>query len=84
MEIMLQSFQDSLGEISKEIKTLQDQSNELNVKLTNRTKAEEYLSEFVKMVSISSNLVTDVTKNEANDKYLENLIGKIKATNQKN
>jgi hypothetical protein len=75
MEMMLQSFQDSLGEISKEIKTLQNQSNDLNIKLKNRMKAEEYLTEFVSMVSISPNLMNDVTKNEVNDKYLENLIG---------
>lgn len=57
MENMLQTFQGSLGNISEEIKTLQDKSFSMNIKLKNRKAAEQQLSKFIQQAVVAPSLI---------------------------
>lgn len=54
----LGQFQGDLGNISSEIKHLQDKSMSMSIQLQNRKNAEERLSVFVQSIIISPDLVT--------------------------
>ncbi|KAL9645215.1 hypothetical protein ABK040_002416 [Willaertia magna] len=74
MEMMLQNFQGSLGNISEEIKVLRDQSSDMNTKKRNREAAQQKLSQFVENVVVSPELTKKVCDDPVNDAYLDYLI----------
>ena len=57
MEEMLNQFKADLGDISDEIKHLQDQSFELNIKLRNRKALESDLAAFIENLIIPPDLI---------------------------
>jgi hypothetical protein len=74
MENMLQTFQGSLGNISEEIKTLQDKSFSMNIKLKNRKGAEQQLAKFIQQAVVAPSLVRNICETEVNEAYLDYLI----------
>ncbi len=74
MEDMLQTFQGSLGNISEEIKTLQDKSFSMNIRLKNRKNAEQELSKFIQQAVVAPSLVRNICETEVNEAYLDYLI----------
>jgi hypothetical protein len=74
MEDMLQTFQGSLGNISEEIKTLQDKSFSMNIKLKNRKNAEQQLAKFIQQAVVAPSLVRNICETEVNEAYLDYLI----------
>jgi len=56
IEDMLQKFQSSIGSISGEIKTLQEQSLSKNIKLKNREKADNELKKMIENLTIPQEL----------------------------
>ena len=57
MESILHRFQYDLGNISDEIRSLQDQSSTMSVKLQNRKVVAEELHEFIQNISVPKSLV---------------------------
>lgn len=74
MEEMLRGFQADLGEISSEIKHLQDDSLFMNVKLKNRRAVEEKLNLFLEKTSIPSSLTSNIMHPTVNEAFLEAVI----------
>mmetsp|Transcript_8066 Transcript_8066/g.15255 ORF Transcript_8066/g.15255 Transcript_8066/m.15255 type:complete len:644 (-) Transcript_8066:844-2775(-) len=74
MEELLGGFQADLGNISTEIKTLQEQSLGMSVKLNNRKLAEAELGSFVEKITVPPALVTDILDAEVNEAYLQYLV----------
>jgi hypothetical protein len=64
MEDMLGTFQSDLGTISTEIKCLQDKSLSMNVKLKNRSEAEERISNFIAHIDLPEDLVCTIVEGE--------------------
>jgi hypothetical protein len=64
MEDMLGTFQSDLGTISTEIKCLQDKSLSMNVKLKNRSEAEERISDFIAHIDLPEDLVCTIVEGE--------------------
>lgn len=71
MEQMLRGFQSDLGNISAQIKYLQDESLSMNVKLRNRKEAEAQLSTFIHQIVIAPELIQNICDAEVNETYLE-------------
>eukprot|EP00854_Cymbomonas_tetramitiformis_P024046 gene24046-29182_t len=71
MEDLLGGFQGDLGNISTEIKTLQEQSLSMSIKLRNRKAAEAQLGTFVEGLTVPPRLVTEILDKEVNEDYLE-------------
>jgi hypothetical protein len=71
MEEMLRGFQADLGEISSEIKHLQDDSLFMNVKLKNRRAVEEKLNKFLEKAAIPATLTNNVMSPNVNEGFLE-------------
>ena len=57
VETMLEGFQDNLGDLSREIRHLQDQSTSMGVKLNNRREVREYLSQLVDELLIPEEMI---------------------------
>eukprot|EP00959_Pyramimonas_sp_CCMP1952_P321182 6721104-Pyramimonas_sp.AAC.1 len=74
MEDLLGGFQADLGNISTEIKTLQEQSLTMSIKLRNRKTAEAELGKFVEGLTVPPRLVTDILDREASEDYLTYLV----------
>eukprot|EP00164_Ancoracysta_twista_P004504 GFYU01006071.1.p1 GENE.GFYU01006071.1~~GFYU01006071.1.p1 ORF type:complete len:684 (-),score=185.98 GFYU01006071.1:62-2113(-) len=74
MENMLGGFQADLGNISSEIKHLQDESLSMNVKLRNRKAVETNLADFIEDMIIAPELIKGICDGEVNDQYLEYLM----------
>ena len=70
MEATLEAFQNNLGSISQEIRSLQEQSVELSHKLTNRKAAEEILGRVVDSVALPPAMVAGVLESEVSEEYL--------------
>ena len=70
MEDMLGRFQGNLGNISSEIRTLQEQSQGMSIKLRNRKAFEERLGSFLDNVAISSNLIEGIVNSPVDESYL--------------
>lgn len=66
---MLGRFQGNLGNISSEIRTLQEQSQGMSVKLRNRKAFEERLGGFLDNVAISSSLIEGIVNNPVDESY---------------
>lgn len=71
---MLRGFQADLGEISSEIKHLQDDSLFMNVKLKNRRNVEEKLNKFLEKTTVSPHLTQHIMSPHINDGFLESVI----------
>eukprot|EP00824_Muranothrix_gubernata_P005780 TRINITY_DN17560_c0_g1_i1.p1 TRINITY_DN17560_c0_g1~~TRINITY_DN17560_c0_g1_i1.p1 ORF type:complete len:764 (-),score=142.62 TRINITY_DN17560_c0_g1_i1:7-2133(-) len=71
MERMLSGFQSDLGNISSEIKHLQDESRSMSIKLRNRKNAEQLLGNFVTNLVVPPELTTAVCESQVNEAYLE-------------
>eukprot|EP00656_Telonema_subtile_P012418 TRINITY_DN16251_c0_g1_i1.p1 TRINITY_DN16251_c0_g1~~TRINITY_DN16251_c0_g1_i1.p1 ORF type:complete len:679 (-),score=234.71 TRINITY_DN16251_c0_g1_i1:153-2189(-) len=71
MEHMLTSFQKNLGNISSEIKHLQDESLSMKLKLRNRKAVEAKLRQFIDAVALPPDLISNVCESEVNEAYLE-------------
>lgn len=73
MQQMLQTFQSRLGEISDDIKHLQDDSLNMNVKLRNRRAVEARLQTFLEGVVVPPKLIVGICDNEVNEAFIGNL-----------
>ncbi len=74
MQEMLLGFQADLGEISEEIKYLQDESMSMSIRLKNRRAAEEKLFKFVDNSCIPSDMAENIASSEINEKFLDSVI----------
>ncbi|XXQ30056.1 Vacuolar protein sorting-associated protein [Plasmodiophora brassicae] len=74
METMLKGFQESLGGISADIKTLQTKSLSMNVKLKNRREAEKKLSQYIQAVVVSPTLVKAIVEGPIDERYVNHLV----------
>jgi len=70
MESLLVGFQTDLGNISSEIKSLQEQSSTLSIRLKNRKAAEEELGAFVENLTVPPQLITNILESEVNEEYM--------------
>ena len=71
MEEMLGKFQLDLGNISTEIRSLQEQSQSMSVRLRNRKATEQRLGGFIENVAIPASLIDGIMQSEAR------LLGKL-------
>lgn len=69
MEEMLGRFQGDLGNISTEIRSLQEQSQSMSVKLKNRKAAETRLGSFLDNLAITANLVEGIVQRDVDEDY---------------
>jgi len=70
IELTLSGFQTNLSSISAEIRELQANSMDMNVKLRNRRSAQKVLKEYVNRVVVSPDLVYRICEDEVNESYL--------------
>ncbi|KAJ8470223.1 hypothetical protein OPV22_024566 [Ensete ventricosum] len=73
METILSGFQSEIGSISSEIKSLQEKSMDMGLKLKNRKGAESKLAKFVEDIIVPPRMVDIVIDGEVNDEYLRTL-----------
>ncbi|ONK79781.1 uncharacterized protein A4U43_C01F10010 [Asparagus officinalis] len=73
METLLGGFQAEIGSISSEIKSLQEKSMDMGLKLKNRKVAESKLTKFVEDIIVSPRMVDILYDGEVNDEYLKTL-----------
>eukprot|EP00742_Colponemidia_sp_Colp-10_P005738 GILJ01006133.1.p1 GENE.GILJ01006133.1~~GILJ01006133.1.p1 ORF type:complete len:595 (+),score=118.62 GILJ01006133.1:511-2295(+) len=72
MEKLLSGFQADLGDISSEIKTLQEESLSMNVRLTNRKETETRLGGFLEQLVVPPNLIQSICEADPIDEsYLD-------------
>lgn len=69
MEEMLGRFQGDLGNISTEIRSLQEQSQNMSVKLKNRKAAEQKLGTFLDSLAITGPLIDGIVQREVDEDY---------------
>ncbi|KAK9838884.1 hypothetical protein WJX74_005159 [Apatococcus lobatus] len=74
MEDMLGKFQGDLGNISTEIRALQEQSQSMSVKLKNRRAAEGRLGGFIEALALPPALVEGIMQSDVNETFQENLL----------
>eukprot|EP01038_Epipyxis_sp_PR26KG_P011064 gene11064-14850_t len=74
MEEMLHGFQADLGEISEEIKHLQDDSLSMSIRLKNRRAAEEKLHKFLENSTILPSMASNIMSPVFNEGFLEAVI----------
>eukprot|EP00003_Mantamonas_plastica_P022709 TRINITY_DN3916_c0_g1_i10.p1 TRINITY_DN3916_c0_g1~~TRINITY_DN3916_c0_g1_i10.p1 ORF type:complete len:704 (-),score=238.83 TRINITY_DN3916_c0_g1_i10:1057-2937(-) len=73
MEGMLTTFQENLGNISSEIKYLQDESFSMNIKLKNRKAVEGDLGSFVQEIMIDEELVNTICNKPVDEDFVQQL-----------
>ena len=73
MESLLSGFKTELGKISTEIRSLQDQSQSMGIKLKNRKAAERGLSAFVDSITLPPDLVRAIAEEDVSERYLSSL-----------
>lgn len=73
METLLSGFQAEIGSISSEIKSLQEKSMDMGLKLKNRKAAESKLSRFVEDIIVPPRMIDIIVDGEVNDEYLRTL-----------
>lgn len=69
MEDMLGKFQGDLGNISAEIRSLQEQSQNMSIKLRNRKAAEQKLGTFLDNLAITPALIEGIVQKEVDEDY---------------
>lgn len=87
MQSILGIFQNNLQGISKEIKVLQNNSYDMNVKLKNRKEVEDDIRLFLNKTALTDELVLNLTNDDVSDnygEYLEMLNDRWKYINQSN
>ena len=74
VELMLEGFQGSLGDLSREIRHLQDQSSTMGVKLGNRRGIRQYLSQLVDELVVPEEMVQAICDLDVTDQgFMEQL-----------
>jgi len=73
MERLLGTFQSDLSTISDEIRMLQGDSLQMNLKLQNRRALQSLMSDYVGSVVVSPQLVRQICEEEINEAYLGHL-----------
>ncbi|XP_043725105.1 vacuolar protein sorting-associated protein 52 A-like isoform X1 [Telopea speciosissima] len=73
METLLSGFQAEIGSISSEIKSLQEKSMDMGLKLKNRKVAESKLARFVEDIIVPPRMVDIIVDGEVNDEYMRTL-----------
>ncbi|KAJ0966860.1 hypothetical protein J5N97_023777 [Dioscorea zingiberensis] len=73
METLLSGFQVEIGSISSEIKSLQEKSMDMGLKLKNRKAAESKLTKFVEDIIVPPRMVDIIVDGEVNEEYLKTL-----------
>jgi hypothetical protein len=73
LQSMLQQFQNKLGGISSEIKTLQDDSLSMNVQLKNRRAVHTQVNTFLDKVAVSEQLIDSVCLGQIDEHWSESL-----------
>ncbi|PIA44169.1 hypothetical protein AQUCO_01700052v1 [Aquilegia coerulea] len=73
METLLSGFQVEIGSISSEIKSLQEKSMDMGLKLKNRKVAELKLARFVEDIIVPPRMVDIIVDREVNDEYMRTL-----------
>ncbi|XP_010263753.1 PREDICTED: vacuolar protein sorting-associated protein 52 A-like isoform X2 [Nelumbo nucifera] len=73
METLLGGFQAEIGSISSEIKSLQEKSMDMGLKLKNRKVAELKLARFVEDIIVPPRMVDIIVDGEVNDDYMRTL-----------
>ncbi|KAL4424816.1 hypothetical protein ABPG77_011066, partial [Micractinium sp. CCAP 211/92] len=79
MEGMLGRFQSDLGNISSEIRALQEQSSSMSVRLKNRRIVQERLETFIEHVSIPPQLILASSRQAAGGEMGEEFVGHLQA-----
>lgn len=74
MEEMLGKFQSDLGNISTEIRSLQEQSQSMSLKLKNRKGAEQQLGTFIENIAIPGNLIDGIMQTDVGEGFLDHLL----------
>jgi hypothetical protein len=74
MESLLSGFKTDLGKISSEIRSLQEQSLGMSIKLRNRKAAERRLGAFVEEITVPPELIASVLDDDVSEAYLERLV----------
>lgn len=69
MESLLGRFQGDLGNISGEIRALQEQSQSMSLKLRNRTAAEGKLSGFVQALAVPPALIDAIVQQPVDEGF---------------
>lgn len=70
----MKDFQTNLGDISKEIRHLQDESLTMKIKLRNRKACESELRKFIDAVALPPDLIQNICESEVTESYLEYLL----------
>ncbi|XP_077238284.1 vacuolar protein sorting-associated protein 52 A-like [Tasmannia lanceolata] len=73
METLLGGFQAEIGSISSEIKSLQEKSMDMGLKLKNRKGAELKLAKFVEDIIVPPRMVDIIVDGEVNDEFMRTL-----------
>lgn len=71
MENLLEEFKNSLGQVSTDINMLQTQSSDITIKLNNRKKVEEYLSEFTSQITITKDFSDKINDGPVDTSYVK-------------
>ena len=79
LESSLVGYKQKLFEINSEMKTLQERSTEITVKLKNRKHFEEELFKLLDSIILAPEFLNEITDNEIDDDFIE----KIKKLNSK-
>jgi hypothetical protein len=74
MQSMLGGFQNHLGTISTEMKTLQEQSLAMNNKLRNRKEAREKLNNYIEAIALPPEFIRGLCEKDLNEAYIELLV----------
>jgi hypothetical protein len=73
MQSMLDSFQQNLGGISEEIRSLQEQSLSLSIEMANRKSLSGKISTFLSKVSVPESLIMRIVDGNIDDAWLKDL-----------
>ena len=79
MEKLLSGFKDHLGKIGGEIKSLQEQSVEMSVKLSNRKLANALLGDFAHQITLPPDLIRAVCEDEVDAGYVKHRVAFVRA-----
>ncbi|KAJ3265746.1 hypothetical protein HDU77_004014 [Chytriomyces hyalinus] len=71
---LLEGFQLDLDKISAEIRDLQERSNDMSLKLKNRTGSQEHLSKVLEGLVITPDLIKKICEGEVNEFFLQHLL----------
>ena len=74
MQTFLTSFQTDLSGISSEIKVLQDESLNMNIKLRNRRAVEGKLKSFLDQVILPEKMIKVLVEGNVDDEYMKNIV----------